>query len=152
VEKFKGDYFDKLKSAREQYLKRLDSCLSAETHKGNLDGAEAIRNEIQAHKDVQPAPPVAAPSLRLDGKWHVRATVSDCDFSFQNKIVEKLGSSPTSATYSIEGGSVVVRWPGKWIDRFTPVQDRLLFENWSPNDSSQFPNRPTGFGIATRAD
>ncbi len=111
VQRAEKEYSDKVTAARANYVKRLEEIVTAETRKGNLDGALATRAELMKARDAGPVAPadVAAGDPFL-GRWQMRPfhTTGTWVHQFTQKGMTK-GDDLVIATTRRDGQSLHTR-------------------------------------------
>lgn len=122
VEAAKKAYDATVAKARDQALKDLKPIQSAETKKGNLDGAIWVKDKIdeltaqipkEPGKDdlATPAPPTKDPRVALViGKWKVTSPVNSWESLWEFKDDGTMGRHEFQGKYVIEKNKVVVTW------------------------------------------
>jgi hypothetical protein len=126
--------------ARDQALKDLKPIQTAETKKGNLDGAMLVKSKVDeltseipkpaAEGDLaKPVPPSTDPRVTLLlGKWKVGVVggpfLANREFR-ENGVIAK--SDNSTGKYLIEKDKVIVTWPYGVIDTFRlPLKNGVL--------------------------
>ena len=150
VEKADEEREKRVSAARAVLVKRLTPMVEAETKRGNLNGAIAVRDALQSAKtDGDPA--VAA----FRGGWQLAWTGGDgvtrCDFDDEGATIDDL----VSPKVALKGGALnvllVTREGGKHIHVYRPCGKYLLAEAWHDVASFDRGAAPAALGVASPA-
>lgn len=133
VEQATKDYNDKLDSAKAAYLKRLDSVMSSETRKGNLEGALAVRDEIKSAAMTDPTGLLRVPV----GTWHVKWMSGEINYVLGESSADVPSNGGHCRTPTRHGNQMIMLWDNyPTVDRVTYLgHNVLLAELWHDRNS-----------------
>src|SRR5687767_15336688 len=146
VQKADEEREKKVSAARAALVKRLTPMVEAETKRGNLNGAIAVREAVQAAKTA--GDPGAAP---FRGAWLVTWTTGTgttrCEFDDEGATIDDL----VSPKVALKGGALnvllVTREGAKHVHVYRPCGKYLLAEAWHDVASFDRGAAPAAVGV-----
>jgi hypothetical protein len=155
VKKAASEYLEKLAAADQHLATDLDKALQQALRDGSLKEAnslDALKKDAVARVSNE-KPESSSSPMSLIGRWRIRTRSQVATWIISGDKVHVIhdNGDADAGPAAQSNGLVVVKYPNGWIERFSPLGDRIVFESWEPKVSNGFPTvESTEFGIGTR--
>jgi hypothetical protein len=150
-----ADYQAKLIAADTQLSADLDKLIRQARQAGaakDVIETDAIKTQVELRLRDEKLGVLPA-DVSLNGTWSIRTPRGTSTWTITDTQVDvdHGGDMKDSGPATIVDGSVMVHYPNGWLERFTPMGDRLFFENWDPKIAKDYKTiASTDLGIGTR--